>query len=109
MCRRRGNAFWLLPTFRVAGELAADRQARASAGRRESTMAWNTDVRLSRPGLTVQARVLSTEVLECMPFSYHEETPVTPYWSQSVAKAEVSIRQGTRRVEFEPSVFWRRW
>ena len=35
------------------------------------------------------------------PFSYHDETPVTPYWSQSVAKAEVSILQGASRVEFE--------
>lgn len=67
----------------------------------EMNMAWNTDVRLSRSGLVVRARVLSTEVLECMPFYYHKETPVTPYWSQSVAKAEVSIRQGRRQVEFE--------
>ncbi len=67
----------------------------------EMNMAWNTDVRLSRPGLVVQARVLSTEVLECMSFSYHKETPITPYWSQSVAKAEVSIRHGSTRVEFE--------
>jgi len=67
----------------------------------EMNMAWNADVRLSRPGLVVQARVLSTEVLECMPFSYHEETSGRPYWSQSVARAEVRIRQGASRVEFE--------
>ena len=67
----------------------------------EINMAWNTDVRLSRRGLLVQAKVLSTEVLECMPFSYHEETSVTPYWSQSIAKAEVSILQGESRFEFE--------
>jgi hypothetical protein len=67
----------------------------------EMSMAWNADVKLSRPGLLVQARVLSSEVLECMPFYYHKETTVTPYWSQSVARAEVSILQGARRVEFE--------
>jgi len=67
----------------------------------EMSMAWNTDVKLSRPGLVVHARVLSTEVLECMPFYYQKETPVTPYWSQSVAKTEVSILHGSTRVEFE--------
>lgn len=64
-------------------------------------MAWNAEVRLARPGLVVQGRVLSTEVLEYMPFSQHKKTPVTPYWSQSVARAEVSILHGRKRIEFE--------
>jgi hypothetical protein len=64
-------------------------------------MAWDAEVRFRRRGLVVDASVRSTEVLECMPFYYHEETPVKPYWSQSVARAEVSILQGAERVEFE--------
>jgi hypothetical protein len=67
----------------------------------EANMAWNADVRLSRPGLAVQARIQSNEVLEHMPFTYREETPVAPYWSQSVARAEVDILHKGRRVEFE--------
>jgi hypothetical protein len=64
-------------------------------------MAWDAEVRLSRPGLAVNIEVLSTEVLECMPFSYHEDTPIKPYWSQSIARAEVRILHGVKRSEFE--------
>jgi hypothetical protein len=63
-------------------------------------MAWDAKVRFRRRGLVIDADVLSTEVLECMPFYYHEETPIKPYWSQSVAKAEVRILHGAERVEF---------
>ena len=93
----------LLATADISGLLVnwqrIDKHAPRPGG--DMNMAWNTDVKLSRPGLVVQAKVLSTEVLECMPFYYHKETTVTPYWSQSVARAEVSIREGTSRVEFE--------
>lgn len=64
-------------------------------------MAWDAEVRLSRPGLVLNATVRSGEVLECMPFYYHGETPVKPYWSQSIARAEVQVLQGARRVAFE--------
>jgi hypothetical protein len=64
-------------------------------------MAWDAEVRLSRPGLVLRATVLSSEVLECMPFYYHENTPIKPYWSQSVARAEVRILHGARTVRFE--------
>jgi hypothetical protein len=64
-------------------------------------MAWDADVRLARPGLVINASVRSSEVLECMPFYYHEETPVTPYWSQSIARAEVRVLQGAKRATFE--------
>jgi hypothetical protein len=76
-----------------------DKQAPEADG--DESMAWNAEVRLARPGLVVDARVRSTEVLECMPFYYQEETPVKPYWSQSIARAEVRVLQGARRVAFE--------
>jgi len=93
----------LLATADISGLLVnwqkIDKHAPQPGG--QMNMAWNTDVRLSRPGLVVQAKVLSTEVLEWMPFYYHEETPLTPYWGQSIAKARVSIVQGSSRTEFE--------
>ena len=67
----------------------------------DANMAWDAEVRLSRPGLLLKARVLSSEVLECMPFYYHEDTPSNPYWSQSIAKADVRVLHGVRRVAFE--------
>jgi hypothetical protein len=64
-------------------------------------MAWNAEVRLSRPGLVVKAEVRSSEVLERMPFSFHEHTPIKPCWSQSIASAKVRILHGVKRSRFE--------
>ena len=66
-----------------------------------TSMAWDAEVRLARPGLLLRVSVRSNEVLERMPFSYREETPIAPYWSQSIARAEVRILQGLSRVDFE--------
>ncbi len=68
---------------------------------RGAGMAWDAEVRLARPGLLLRTSVRSTEVLEEMPFSYREETPIAPYWSQSIARADVRILEGVRRAEFE--------
>ena len=64
-------------------------------------MAWDAGVRLSRPGLVLNAEVRSSEVLEFMPFSSHEDTPIKPYWSQSIASAKVHILHGVKRFDFE--------
>ena len=64
-------------------------------------MAWNAEVRLSRPGFVLNATIRSTEVLERMPFSYHETTPGKPCWSQTIARADVRILHGVRRTAFE--------
>jgi hypothetical protein len=93
----------LLATADLSGLLVnwhrLDKRAPPPGG--ETNMAWNAEVRLARPGLRIQANVRSGEVLEYMPFSYHEKAPRAPYWSQSVARAEVGILHGRKRIEFD--------
>jgi hypothetical protein len=76
-------------------------EKRAPQPEGDVNMAWDAEVRLSRPGLMLKADVLSTSLLECMPFSFHEDTPIKPYWSQSIAGAKVRILHGLKRFEFE--------
>jgi len=66
----------------------------------ERSMAWEADVRFMRPGLRVKAKLVSTDVLEFVPFEYHEKTPVRPYWGQTVASADVEILHGLKRTRF---------
>ena len=76
-----------------------DKQAPKPGG--AADMGWDAEVRFRGRGLVVDVSVRSDEVLECMPFTYHEQTPIKPYWSQSVARAEVRILHEGEREEFE--------
>ena len=67
----------------------------------EESMAWNAGVRIRRPGLRVTMEIESSQVLEFVPFSYRDETPVKPYWGQTVALAKVEVVHGLKRDRFE--------
>jgi len=66
----------------------------------EESMAWEAEARLQRPGLRVTMELRSTQVLEFVPFSFREQTPVRPYWGQTIAEARVEVRQGLKRERF---------
>jgi len=66
----------------------------------ERSMAWESSVRFMRPGLRVKAELVSTDVLEYVPFEYHDQTPARPYWGQTVAEADVEILNGLKRTRF---------
>jgi hypothetical protein len=66
----------------------------------EKSMAWNADVRLGRPGLSVRVAMRSSEVLEYIPFAYREQTPRHPCWGQTLVDAEVQIVHKMRKSRF---------
>jgi hypothetical protein len=64
-------------------------------------MAWKTNVRLMRPGLLVRAEITSKDVLELLPFELKVQTPLKPFWGQTVADARVEVIHGFKREKFE--------
>ena len=76
---------------------------RAPHMRGEQSMAWGVEAVLRRPGLKVSLDVTSYDVLEYFPV---DATPShEPYWSQTVAMAQVKVEKGSGRdkeiIEFE--------
>jgi len=66
----------------------------------ELSMAWEARARFRRPGLCVDIEMVSRDVLAFVPFRYPLATAVPPYWGQTVADADVEIREGFRRTRF---------